>query len=180
MASFTERIVGAARLDVKTYEEVEGDQGALGQAMAVVVLSALAAGIGASMAFGLRGLIGMTVVSLVAWFIWAALTWVIGTKLMPEPTTHADMGQMLRTIGFAASPGLASILGIIPVLGSIVPFIVWLWSIAAMVVAVRQALDYSSTGRAVAVCLIGWIVNVIVTFMMLPIIGLGSMMSGGY
>ena len=180
MASFTERIVGAARLDVKTYEEVEADQSAFSQAMAVVVLSALAAGIGASMRLGLRGLIGMTIVSLVAWFIWAALTWVVGTKLMPEPTTHADLGQMLRTIGFAASPGLASILGIIPVLGWIVPFIVWVWSIAAMVVAVRQALDYSSTGRAFAVCLIGWVVNVVITFMMLPIIGLGSMMSGGY
>lgn len=180
MASFTERIVGAARLDVKTYEEVEGDQTALPQAMAVVVLSALAAGIGASMSFGIRGLIGMTVVSLVAWLIWAALTWVIGTKLMPEPTTHADLGQMLRTIGFAATPGLASVLGIVPILGWIVPFIVWVWSIAAMVVAVRQALDYSSTGRAIAVCLIGWVANVILTILMLPFVGLGSMFAGGY
>ncbi len=155
MASFGERIIGAIKLDPATYEEVEADQSAMTQALAVVVLSAIASGIGAT-GIGGGALISVAFVSLVGWLIWALVTWIVGTKVMPEPSTRADLGQLLRTIGFSSAPGLFNVLGIIPILGGIVRMLTTVWSIVAMVVAVRQALDYSTTGRAVLVCLIGF------------------------
>jgi hypothetical protein len=178
MASLADRMMGAARLDVKTYEEVEADQNALGQAMTVVVLSAVAAGIGNSTRMGVNGLIFGTMISLIGWFIWALLTWLIGTKVLPEANTHADMGQMLRTIGFSASPGVLQVLGIIPFLGVLINFIISVWMLIAMVIAVRQALDYSSTGRAVGVVLIGWLVNLFVTASLFAVFGLGALALG--
>jgi hypothetical protein len=161
MASLVDRMVRAARLDATVYEEVEADTTAMGQAMLVVILSSLAGGIGAAEG-GLAGLIGGTIASLIGWYVWAFLTYYIGTKWLPEPTTQADTGQMLRTIGFASSPGLIRIAGIIPGLGLVALIVAPLWMLCSMVVAVRQALDYSGTGRAIVVCLIGFVVQLAV------------------
>lgn len=163
MASFVERVVGAARLDVRTYEEVEADATATPQAMGIVVLAALASGVGAA-TLGGTGVVATVIGSLVGWVVWAALIWLIGTQLLPESQTKADIGQLLRTVGFAAAPGLVLVLRLLPLVGSLVALVVWLWQLAATVVAVRQALDYKSTGRAVVVCLMGWIVYVVVSF----------------
>ena len=160
MPKFTERIIRAAKLDVNLYEEVEADKTAMGQAMGVVVLSSLAAGIG-SLSLGGRNLILITIVALAGWYIWAYLTYFIGTKLLPEAQTKADHGELLRTIGFSSSPGLIRILGIIPGLTNLVFSVAGIWMLIAMVIAVRQALDYTSTLRAVGVCLIGWIIQIV-------------------
>ena len=152
MTRLKDRMIRAAKLDVDLYEEVEADQGALRQAMLVVVLSSVAAGIGSFGQGGLGGvLIGM-IVAIVGWYIWAYLTYFIGTRLLPEPQTKADHGELLRTIGFSSSPGLIRVLGIIPGLTEIVFLVASIWMLTAMVIAVRQALDYESTWRAVGVC----------------------------
>jgi hypothetical protein len=177
MASFSDRIVGAIKLDPKTYEEVEADQSAMGQAMTVVVLAAVASGIGA-ITSGFSVVIFAIIGALIGWFIWAGLTYLIGTKLMAEPQTHADFGQLLRTIGFSAAPGLFKIVGIIPFIGWIIAFFAGIWQLVAMVIAVRQALDYSSTGRAVVVCLIGWVIYMIVAVMMAVLAGGAAALSG--
>ncbi len=160
MASFTDRMIGAAKLEISTYEEVEADSSALGQAMAVVVLSSIAAGIG-SIGRGVPGLMTGTIAALVGWFIWAGLTYLIGTKILPEPQTKSDMGELLRTTGFSAAPGMLRILGIIPFLGPLISFGAYVWMLVAMVIAVRQALDYESTGRDIAVCVIGFVIQMI-------------------
>lgn len=173
MQSFIQRMIGAAKLQVPTYEEVEHDKTATGQAALVVLLAALAAGIGAMGAIG--GSIGFlllnAVVALLAWLIWAAIIWVVGTKLLPEAQTEADIGQLLRTLGFAATPGLLRVFGIIPVLGQIVWVVVSLWMLATTVIAVRQALDYQSTLRAVGVCVIGWVVQLLIMLLIGGIVG---------
>ena len=166
MASFGKRMIRAAKLDVNLYEEVEADKTAMRQAMGVVVLSSVAAGIGA-MVFKrpitiITGVLG----ALIGWYIWAFLTYWIGTKLLPEPQTKADVGELLRTIGFSSSPGLIRVLGIVPALRGIVFFGASIWMLVAMVIAVRQALDYKSTGRAVGVCLIGWLILLAVSFLL--------------
>ena len=158
--TFVERMVGAARLDPRTYEEVEADRSATPQALAVVVLASLASGIG--MGHGLRGLLAGALVNLVAWAIWAWLIYFIGTRWLPEPGTTANAGELLRTIGFATSPGLLRVLGIVPVLGALVFVVTAVWTLVAVVVAVRQALDYRSTARAVGVCVVGWLVQVVI------------------
>jgi hypothetical protein len=154
-------MIGAAKLDVATYEEVESDSTATVQAMGVVLLSAVAAGIG-EIGYGGRGLMVGLAASLLGWVVWAFLIWLVGTKFLAEAETRADVGQLLRTIGFAASPGIIRALGWIPILGTVIELVAWIWILVAMVVAVRQALDYKGTGRAILVCAIGWIVNVII------------------
>jgi len=172
MASLTDRMLRAARLDANLYEEVEADTTAMGQAMTVVILSSVAGGIGASAANGIGGLIGGAVASLIGWYIWAFLTYYIGTKWLPEPTTEADVGQMLRTLGFSSAPGIVRLAGIIPGLGTIVLITAPIWMLCAMVVAVRQGLDYTSTGRAVVVCLIGFVVQIVVILAVFTALGL--------
>jgi hypothetical protein len=157
--TFVERMVGAARFNTSAYEDVEADRGATGQALAVVLLSSVAAGIGAGA--GVRGLVVGTIASLVGWLVWAVLIYLIGARWLPEPGTQTDTGELIRTIGFATSPGLLRVLGIVPFLTSIVFTVTALWMLATMVVAARQALDYKSTLRAVGVCLLGWIVQLL-------------------
>ncbi|MEX1081185.1 MAG: YIP1 family protein [Halofilum sp. (in: g-proteobacteria)] len=172
MSSFTERMIGAAKLNPATYEEVEHDTGAMGQAVAVVLLSSVAAGIGSILYMDLASaLIVGTIAALLGWVIWAFLTWIIGTKLLPEPSTEADMGQLLRTIGFAAAPGILRVLGVIPGIGGLIVLACNIWMLAAMVVGVRQALDYTSTWRAVGVCAIGWLILILVQATVFTMVG---------
>lgn len=162
LASFTERMIGAAKLDVHVYEEVEADTTATRPAMGVVLLSSLASGIG-SVGLGAGGFGGVVVggiVALIGWVVWAFLTSIIGTRLLPESQTRADVGELMRTLGFAQSPGLARIFGIVPGVGPLVFSLVSIWMLVAMVIAVRQALDYTSTWRAVGVCLVGWALSI--------------------
>ena len=171
MSPFVDRMIRAAKLDVHLYEEVEADQGALGQAMGVVVLSSVASGVGLGEAGGVAGMVAGTIAALAGWFIWAFLTYFIGTKLLPEPQTHADFGELLRTIGFASAPGVIRVLGIIPAIAPIVFVVAGIWMLVAMVVAVRQALDYHSTFRAIGVCGLGWLVQVIILALVLTMVG---------
>jgi len=171
MTSFKGRIIRAAKLDVHLYEEVEADKGAMGQAMGVVVLSSIAAGVGSISIGGLGGILIGTITALIGWYVWAYLTYFIGTKFFPEPQTKANPGELLRTIGFSSSPGLIRVLGIIPGLGGIVFFAASIWMLVAMIIAVRQALDYKSTLRAVGVCVIGWIIQTLILVLLFSILG---------
>ncbi len=171
MASLSERMIGSAKLDVHTYEEVEADTNATGQALMVVVLSSIAQGIGTLTLGGLWGLLAGTVSALVGWFIWAFLVYLIGTKLLPEPNTRSDVHELLRTTGFSASPGLLRVLGLVPLLGGLIMFAVHIWMLIAMVIAVRQALDYESTGRAIGVCVIGWFAQVVIIVSLMLAVG---------
>ena len=167
---FVNRIIRACKLDVSLYEEVEADKSATLQAALVVVLSSLAAGIGA-ISLGASNFIMAPILSLISWYIWAYLIYFIGTKLFPEPNTKADHGQLLRTIGFSSAPGLIRIFGFTPDLMSITFIGAGIWMLVAMVIAVRQALDYESTWRAIGVVVIGFLVQAIVLIMLLRIFG---------
>ena len=174
MPALTDRMIRAAKLDVNLYEEVEADKSAMGQAMWVIILSSVAAGIGSIGTTGISGLLIGTIVALIGWFVWAFITYFVGTKILPEPQTSADYGELLRTIGFSSSPGIIRVLSIIQFLGSVINIVAGIWMLIAMVVAVRQALDYKSTGRAVGVCLIGWVVQVIIFFGVFYLFGGGG------
>ena len=172
MNDLINRMLRAAKLDVTLYEEVEADQGAMGQATLVVVISSLAAGIGGMGTLGFGGIIVSILTALIGWYIWAFLTYYIGSKFLPEAETQADHGEMLRTLGFSSSPGVIRVLGIIPGLYGIVNFIAAIWMLVAMVIAVRQALDYKSTVRAVIVCVIGFAIYMVIAMLIMMIIGI--------
>ena len=175
MNFFVDRMIRAAKLDSNLYEEVEADRSAMGQAMAVVIISSIAAGLGSVSQVGLSGILLGTVTALIGWYIWAYLTYLIGNKLLPEPQTSADHGELLRTIGFSSSPGLIRVLGVIPGIGGLLFFLASIWMLVAMVIAVRQALDYSGTLRAVGVCAIGWIIQVILMGIVFSFMGAPEM-----
>ncbi len=171
MTSFRNRMIRAAKLDTDLYEEVEADKGTMGQAMTVVVLSSIAAGTGSLGMDGTGNVLVGTVGALIGWYIWAYLTYFIGTKFLPEPQTKADHGELLRTIGFSSSPGLIRILGIIPGVGGLFFLVASIWMLVAMIIAVRQALDYKSTFRAVGVCMIGWTVQMFILALLFSMTG---------
>lgn len=159
--TYARRLIGAMTLEAAAFEDVEADRGATAQACMTVVASSVAAGIGTSgFGGGLASAALFTAVVLAAWGAWALLTFEVGARILPGARTHADVGELLRTLGFAAAPGLLLVLAVLPGLARPVFAVVPLWILAAMVVAVRQALDYSSTLRAVAVCVLGWVLSV--------------------
>jgi hypothetical protein len=171
MASFISRMVRAARLEARVYEEVEADTGAMGQALGVVLLSSIAAGLGNFVRGGLSGLILGTVTALLGWYVWAYLIYLIGAKLLPAPQTQTSHGELLRTLGFASAPGVLRVVGVLPGLTGAAFLVAALWMLITTVIAVRQALDYESTARAVGVCLIGWLVQMLMLLVLLLLFG---------
>jgi len=167
---FVNRIIRACKLDISLYEEVEADNSATFQAALVVILSSLAAGVGA-LSLGASNFLMAPILSLVSWYVWAYLIYLIGAKLFPEPNTKADHGQLLRTIGFSSAPGLIRVFGFTPELMSITFIGAGIWMFIAMIIAVRQALDYQSTWRAVGVVVIGFLVQAIVLVMLMRAFG---------
>jgi hypothetical protein len=170
MALIVDRMVRAARLESELYAEVERDEKATGQAIAVVLISALAAGIGNSGLGGPFGLVFGAVGMLVGWFVWAFLIHFIGTRLLPERGTRADLDQVLRATGFATAPGVVRVVGVVPLLGPLADTVALVWMLAAFVVAVRRTLDYAGAGRALAVTLLALAV---------PLAGVGFLMVVG-
>ena len=176
MNSFQNRIIRACMLDSNLYEEVEADKSTQRQAMAVVVLASIAGGIAFNTG-SLSGIITGIIASLASWYVWAYLTYFIGTKFLPEPQTKADLGELLRTIGFASSPGLLRVFCVIPGVGMLAYSISSVWMLVAMIIAVRQALDYNSTLRAVLVCVIGYVFQIFVIVLIFSIFG-GALPNG--
>jgi hypothetical protein len=172
VANFQERVIGVMQLRAATFEEVEHDASATSQAAIVVLVATIAQRL-SLYDLGVRWLLGSIVAALVAWLIAALVLFFIGTRVLPGKNTSADVGQLLRTVGFAQAPGIFAILGVLPVLGGLIGLLVFLWVLAATVVAVRQALDYDDTLRAVIVCLLAAVAWVAVV-MVASLIGLGG------
>src|SRR3954462_2658844 len=166
MASFAKRIPGAFKADVRTFEEIEADPTAINQAVAVIVIAGVASLIGNIWRIGVMGGVMMLVANLCGYALWALLVVLIGTRLMPEPTTKADFNEGFRVVGFTAAPGIFNVLAIIPFLGPLISFVIAIWMLVIGVVAVREVLDFSNTGRAIIVVLIAavvvFIVNVVI------------------
>jgi hypothetical protein len=154
--SIIDRMRGAAMLDIATYEEVEADTTATGQAAIVVAIAAVCSAIGA-VGHGGPNVIGVLIGALVSWLLWAAITYVIGDKLFKGTATW---GELLRTLGFAQAPRVLLLLGIIPVFGILVWIAVAAWVLIAGIIAIRQALDFS-TQKALLTALIGWAIVVV-------------------
>ena len=150
--TLVDRMVGAAFLNIDTYEEVEHDQEATLQAAAVVAMVAVASAVG-GLGMGAPGALRGAAASIVGWLVWAAITWLVGTKLFGGTATW---GELLRTLGFASTPGLLKVFGIIPNLGWPIVALAALWGLATGFVAVRQALDFGN-GKTLATVLIGWV-----------------------
>ena len=163
------RMLGAARLDSHTYEDVERDRGATLQALAIVIMVTIASLVGELLSGEeidvVRSVIAGVVLGVIGWALWALVTYIIGATICKTADTEANWGQLARCTGFAQTPGLFNVLSFIPVVGGLIVLVAFIWSVAAMVVGVRQALDYTSTLRAffvVVVSAIPWVVLYII------------------
>ncbi len=174
------RMLGAARLNAETYEDVESDGGATIQALLVVIIVAIASVIGTVLSGGddinvIVSLAAGLVLSIASWAIWALVTWMVGVTILKTEQTEADWGQLARGTGFAQTPGLLNVFIFVPYVGGFVWWAARIWTFACMVVAVRQCLDYTSTWRAFFVILISFIpvlfLNVIVFIIVFLITG---------
>jgi hypothetical protein len=154
MATYLYRIMGAVGLDGGMYEDIEATPSVTWQAAVTVVLSSIATGLGATAWFDMtwRSILVVSAVALLTWAAWAVLMFQIGTRVLPAPETHSDLGELLRTTGFAAAPGFLQAFALLPSIALPAFIASTVWMFAAMVVAVRHALDYSSIARAIAVC----------------------------
>ena len=155
------RMLGAALLRVDTYEEVEHDRSATIQALFVVVVVAIASGAGGVLNGDIdwvNGVIFGAARGLIGWAVWALVTWLVGATILKTPNTEAEWGQLARGTGFAQTPGILTVFIFIPVVGLLIAAMAFFWQFAAMVIAVRQCLDYTSTLRAFSVILISFIV----------------------
>jgi hypothetical protein len=154
------RMIRAARLDSRLYAEVEADETSIGQAASVVLLAAFAGSINspdAPFAF----LFGRLLAGLAGWVLFTYVIYLIGTKLLSEPETKADFGALLRAVGFANAPGVVTLLGIVPDLRMLVFIVAWVWVFVATVTAVRHALSYTSSWRAIGVCAVPQLVSLL-------------------
>jgi hypothetical protein len=159
-------MIGAAKLDVHTFEEVEADTTATGQAAAVVVMAAAASAIAASNS-GFFAITFASLWQLLAWFIWAGVTYFIGDKVFGGTATW---GELLRTLGFAQAPSVLLIFSFLPLVGGLLRTAVGFWVLVAGIIAIRQALDFG-TGKAILTAVIGWLV------LFLPMVFLGFLLA---
>jgi len=178
------KMILASRLDVNLYEDVEADTRANGQALTVVVLASIATGIGTGISglvvngaiWLLWGLLIGIVTSIVGWLVWALITYWIGKTIFKGPQTEVTYGQMLRTLGFANSPGVFRIFSFVPFIGGLIAFAATIWVLIAGIIAIRQALDFS-TWRAIGTAAVGWIVYVLLIFLISSLfVGTGTFM----
>ena len=168
MNNFFNRVFRAIKIDVDLYEEVERDKSATLQAGLVVVLSSMAAGVGA-LQLGASNFLIAPVLSLISWYVWAYIIYFVGVKLFPDKNTKSDHGELLRTIGFSSAPGLIRIFGITPDLMTVTFIGSAFWMLACMVVGVRAALDYKSLWRALGVVIVSWIFQAILLLLILTL-----------
>ena len=163
--TLTARLVGVLRLDARAYEDIEHDRRATAQALTVVILGSLAAGLGAGLTFGPTALVRETIGGVAGWVMWAGVTYLLGARVWPESDTRTDMGELLRTIGFSYAPSFFSIFGVLPRIGGAIRVVVALWLLATTVLAVRQALDYRSTAKAFQTVFAGWLIFVLIDWL---------------
>ena len=160
MTLFFRRFTGALMLDAGAFEDIEAHHDAAMQSVAVVTLACAAggfavAGLGAA---GLTGFLTGIVLVLGAWLVWVTVIAALGTIVFAEPETKSNLTELLRTLGFAAAPAVFLVFASMRAAAPFVISLVSLWMIAAAVMGLRQALDYRSTPRAIAVCVLGWVV----------------------
>lgn len=175
-----QRLVGVLSLDADVVNQIEHDESATGQAALIVIVASILAGIGGGFgallfAFGFAAegspifrFIALAFWGVVAWLMWSAITYFIGTKIFDG---EATIGEMLRVIGFAYLPLAFQILALIPIpfLPLVVTIAVAIWSLAAVFVAIREGLDLG-LGQAFITVVAGWFVYLIGLGVILTII----------
>jgi hypothetical protein len=165
---FLNRIYRSIKIDPEVFDEVQKDRKATIAAGIVVVLSSLAAGIGASH-LGVVNFFLAPGLSLVTWFVWAYIVYFVGVKLFPDVKTKTTHMALLRSIGFSSAPGMIRIFGFYEDLMTVMFVGSAFWMLACMVVAVKQTLNYKSLWKALGIVIIAWFVQAFILIIILAL-----------
>ena len=158
---FLNRIYRSVKIDPDVFDEVQKDKNATVSAGIVVVLSSLAAGVGASH-LGSVNFYLAPALSLATWFVWAYIVYFVGVKLFPDLKTKTTQQALLRSIGFSSAPGMIRIFGFNEDLMTVTFIGSAFWMVACMVVAVKQTLNYKSLWKSLGVVIVAWFVQAFV------------------
>mgnify|MGYP006088897323 CR=1 FL=1 len=165
---FLNRIYRSIKIDPEVFDEVQKDKNATIAAGIVVVLSSLAAGIGASH-LGTINFFLAPVLSLVTWFVWAYIIYFVGVKLFPDLKTKTTHLALLRSIGFSSAPGMIRIFGFNGDLMTVMFVGSAFWMLVCMVVAVKQTLNYKSLWKALGIVIIAWLTQAFILIIILAL-----------
>ena len=156
----------AALLDRKVYDELRNDPVGFAQGLTVVILATVAlligafveqAGSGDNVVEALSALIAMPGV----WLIQAVSAYVLGSMAIPAENRQALARPLMAAIGLSAAPGLLFLFVGAPEAGTFVGFVVTLWMVITMVVAVQWTLGIPGF-RATMAVLPGFVLRFIV------------------
>lgn len=142
-----ERLQGVFRFDPAIYREIQGDTNAIPQAVAVVIVTSVLAGLGQST---LPMIFLWTALAMLQWGVITALIWGVG-RLAVEG--EADYARLLRCTGFAYAWFALLVGSSLPVIGPLFAWAGVLLSLASLVVATREVLATDTT-RALVICVI--------------------------
>jgi hypothetical protein len=182
MDTLFNRVIRAAMLDVEFFKQAETDTSLNQEALMVVILVSLIGSIGSfiggliSGSFGsaVLALIVALVVGVVNYYIWAYVTYFVGTQLFDA---DVDAGEMLRVLGYASGPRVLSILSFIPCVGWLVSLVGGIWALVAGFIGSREALDLDTTKTLITVA-IGWVIVTVIGIVILSILGVGGLALG--
>ncbi|MGD2176484.1 MAG: YIP1 family protein [Anaerolineae bacterium] len=182
MDTLFNRVVRAAMLDVEFFKQAESDISLNQEALIVVILVSLAGGIGGFIGgltgggFGsaLLALIVALIIGVLNYYIWAYVTYFVGTQLFKA---DVDPGELLRVLGYASGPQVLSILRFIPCIGALISLAGSIWALVAGFIGTREALDLDTTKTLVTV-VIGWVIVTVIGLIVLSILGVGGLALG--
>lgn len=167
LSATLQRVVRAATFDVKFYNEVKDTPSLTNEALLVVIGSTVLASLGALQG-GFRGLLATLIAGIAGYYIWAWVTRLVGANFFEG---SGDMGQLLRTLGYASAPRALGLLGIIPCVGGIAMLISFLWTLATGILAVREGHSVDTT-KAIVISVIGWVIVVVVQIVLYAVFGI--------
>ena len=159
--SLVDRMIGVTTLKHPYYRDIEADRDATGQALAVVALAAVAAGIGA-IGSDQSGIVWKVIMAVVGWIVFSVVAFLVGS-LLTNPRQPVSLGQVMRLVGFAQAPKLIGALGFIPLFGWIFGLVAAVWFLVVAIHALQEAFDVDMA-KAALVGIVSLLVVGVVNF----------------
>ncbi len=104
------------------------------------------------------GMSGLT--AILTWFIWAILIYVLGVKIFPDKQTKVSFKKVLTAVGFAHAPGLLRFFAVTPELMIPIIFITQFWIFAALIISIRQILNFKSNLKSFGIVFLSFLIIV--------------------
>jgi hypothetical protein len=175
------RMIRAAKLDKTFYNEVRGNTSLTKEALLVVIICAAVSGMGSIIGgaysyfegtgfnTAIVNLVVKVLTVVLGYFIWVSVAHIIGTRYLGG---KGEVSELRRTLGYAMSPLVLNVLVILPCL-EIVGLVVWIWTLLAGFIAVRETLKFDNI-KALVTVIVGWLIIIVMGVILSRILGIGA------